>query len=315
MEEKLKTGSENSENFRCGVVAIVGRPNVGKSTLLNAILKEKVAIVSPVPQTTRNQVRGIYNDERGQIIFIDTPGVHRPKDKLDEFMNKSAIDTFYDADCLIHLVDSHEPVGQEEESIVRKLAVLNIPIVLGLNKVDVKKNNLMPQYISLWEEIAGKPVQQLFHLILLPLSGEKGTNVEKLIDLIFEQLPKGPALYPPDILSDFPQRLAMADIVREKLFSILRQELPHAVAVVIEDVQKRPGKTIYIQAVILVEKESQKEIVIGSGGQVLKKVGVLARQDLEDILESRIFLDLYVKARKNWRDNASLLNELGYSSS
>ncbi len=302
---------EVSENFRCGMVSIVGRPNVGKSTLLNAILGQKVAIVSKVPQTTRNQIRGIYNDERGQIVFIDTPGLVLGKDKLDQLLKKISVGMMQDADCIIHLVDTHDPVGQEEEEIVNRLKSLKVPIILGLNKVDLK-GRCIPEYLTLWERMKGRSVHEMKSFTLLPLSGRKGTNIDKLLDILFENLPKGPALYPQDMLLDVPQKIVIADIIREKLLAIMRDEVPHAVAVFVEDIQQRPKKLIHIRAQILVERESQKMIVIGKKGEVLKRVGTLAREELEYLLESKVFLELYVKAKKNWRDNDAILQELGY---
>ncbi|MFA5259879.1 MAG: GTPase Era [Candidatus Omnitrophota bacterium] len=297
--------------FRCGTVSIVGRPNVGKSTLLNHIVGEKVAIVSEVPQTTRNQVRGIYTEERGQIIFIDTPGFHKNKDKLDQFMNKTALGTTLDTDCIIHLVDCGDPVGPEEEAVVRKLASLTVPVVLGLNKVDIT-DKFIPEYISLWEKVTGKPVTQLERFVILPLSGKTGMNTQKLLDVLFEFLLPGPALYPEDVVCDIPQRMAVADIIREKFFQIMRQEVPHSLAVLIEDMQPKRHKVVHIRALVLVERDSQKNIVIGKNGQVLKEVGTLARQELEDLMDVKVFLELFVKSKRNWRQDNSLLVEMGY---
>ena len=298
------------ENFRCGIVSIVGRPNVGKSTLLNSLLKEKVAIVSKVPQTTRNRIRGIYHDPRGQIVFIYTPVLRLGKDTLDKLLLRCSLGSLEDADGIIHLVDANEPVGPEEEHLVQKLKPLRIPIILGLNKVDLK-GQCVPEYISLWERIKGRSIEQMESLVLLPLSGRTGFNREKLLEILFGFLPKGLPLYPPDVISDLPQKIAVGDIVREKFFSLLREELPHSLAVEVETIQPRK-KVISISAVVYVERESQKEIVIGKQGQLLKKVGILAREELEGLLESKVFLELHVKSKKRWRDNPSLLKELGY---
>jgi GTPase len=305
-EEKI-----NSE-LRTGAVSIVGRPNVGKSTLLNAIVGEKVAIVSKVPQTTRNQIRGIYNDTRGQIVFIDTPGLYRGRDKLDQFMNRSAYSAVHDVECVIHLVDVSEPVGKDEEEITGRLAQLTVPVILGLNKVDLT-DKFIPQYIDLWSEVKKKPITELENFTLLPLSGLTGTHLDKLIDTVYSYLPVGPALYPLDTVCDVPQSMAIADIIREKLLGVLRQEIPHSVAVLIETFEKRPQNVTYIGAVVLVDKESQKNIVIGKGGHVLKEVGTLARQELEALLETKIFLEIFVKFNRNWRDKSDLLLEMGYS--
>jgi GTP-binding protein Era len=297
--------------LRCGVVSIVGRPNVGKSTLLNKIVGEKVAIVSRVPQTTRNQIRGLYNDEHGQIIFIDTPGLHLGKDRLDKFMNQSASGTIDDADCIIYLVDTSRAVGAEEQNVADRLKSVNSHVILGLNKIDLKEKNVA-DYIALWEQVKGKPVNEIPNFTLLPLSGRRGTNIEKLIDILFEHLPEGPLLYPVDIVCDVPQKWVVADVIREKFFQILLQEVPHALGVVIEEMRPVRKNTLNIKALILVERETQKSIVIGKNGQVLKKAGTLARLELEELLETKVFLECHVKAQRNWRDNVSLLQECGY---
>ncbi len=297
--------------MRCGVVTIVGRPNTGKSTLLNRILKEKVAIVSTVPQTTRHQIRGIYNDERGQIIFIDTPGLHVGRDHLDKFMNQASGATLHEADCVIYLVDTSRRIGEEENYAVDKLKSVQAPLILALNKVDLK-GKYLPDYISLWEKAKGQSVNEMKNFTLLPLSSQEGINVEKLIDILFDYLPEGPALYPADTVSDVPQKMVIADIIREKFFELMKQEIPHALGVMIEEMQPRRQKVVYIKALILVERESQKEIVIGRQGAVLKNVGTLARAELEDLLEAKVFLELYVKVQKDWRDNAAFLRESGY---
>ena len=304
----LNTG----KTLKVGTVSIVGRPNVGKSTLLNAIIGEKVSIVSQVPQTTRRQIRGIYTDERGQIVFIDTPGLHLGGDRLDKFMNRSSLGALQEVEVIIHMADASEHVGQEEQYVVSRLKTVKIPVILGLNKVDYAKGKYIPEYIKLWEEATGKSVQELTNLILLPLSALKGTNVEKLLDLIFEHLPQGPLLYPEDVITDFPRRLAMADLIREKLFHVMREEIPHAIAVNIESLQPRKGKIVHVRALISVDHDSQKEIVIGKKGAVLKDAGTLARKDLEELLGQKVFLELFVKTAKNWRDDPVQLEEMGY---
>jgi len=293
------------------MVSIVGRPNVGKSTLLNQILGEKVTIVSKTPQTTRHRIRGIHNDNRGQIIFIDTPGLVMGRDKLDDYLKKASLGTIYDVDVLIHLVDSNLPVGEMEEVLVERLTKTKVPIILGLNKID-KRGKCADQYIQLWERIADKSVADFENFTILPISSTEDTNVRKLIDILFEHIPEGPALYPEDIIVDFPKKLAIADIIREKLLRILRDEIPHSIAVIVETIEPRKGKVTHISAHILVEKESHKEIVIGKGGAVLKKVGTYAREDLEYLLDTQVYLETHVKLRKHWRDNLGILQQLGY---
>ena len=302
IEKKLKVGTSS----------IVGRPNVGKSTLLNAIIGEKVSIVSQVPQTTRQQIRGIYTDERGQIIFTDTPGLHLGNDRLDKFMKRSSLSTLEGVDVIIHLVDASEHTGQEEQYVVNQLKGLKVPIIVGLNKIDYAKGKYIPEYIKLWEDSTGKPIQELTNLTLLPLSALKGTNVEKLLDLVFEHLPVGPLLYPADVITDLPQGMAMADLIREKLFRVMREEIPHSIAVKIEGMDPRKGKIMHIRALITVDRDTQKEIVIGKKGAVLKEVGTLARADMEELLGQKVFLELFVKTSKNWRDDPAQLEEMGY---
>jgi len=298
---------------KCGIISIVGRPNVGKSTLLNRIVDEKVAIVSRVPQTTRNQVRGIYNDKRGQLVFIDTPGLHVGKDKLDKFMNKTSTGMMKDADCLIYLVDASRLVGEEELEVVERLKRIKVPIIMGLNKVDSKKANI-DQYLKMWAEAHGKPITEISNFAMVALSAKKDLNVDKLIDVVFEHVPEGPALYPEDIVADVPRNMVISDIIREKLFRTLKEELPHSVGVVVEKVLPVRGKRTVIKGTILVEKKHQKEIVIGKNGQMLKRIGTSARVELEDLLESKVFLELFVKVNKNWREDISMLQEQGYDS-
>ncbi|MCM8799924.1 MAG: GTPase Era [Candidatus Omnitrophica bacterium] len=296
---------------KCGIVTIVGRPNTGKSTLLNTILGEKLAIVSDVPQTTRNRIRGIFNDQRGQIIFVDTPGMHITKYLLGKILIKEIDLALEGMDLVIHLVDTTRPPGKEENLLIDKLKRLKVPIILGLNKIDLRPI-FLDNYIKIWEETKQRKVQEMTsELILMPLSALRGINVDKLIDTIFEYLPKGPLLYPEDMLSDFPQKLSIADIIREKLFLLMKQELPHSIAVYVEELQERKNN-FYIRAVILVERDSQKAIVIGKDGSILKEVGHKARQDIEELLEKKVFLETYVKVDPNWKKDPLTLKELGY---
>jgi GTP-binding protein Era len=301
MEPKLKSG----------MVTIIGRPNVGKSTLLNKIIKEKVSIVSKVPQTTRSQIRGIYTDDRGQIVFLDTPGLHRGGDRLDKYMNKVSTGSISDVDCIIYLVDTNKRIGPEEESVAHQLRKTRSPVIFGLNKVDLKAA-YFDEYIRFWESVKGQDVQSMKNVTLMPLSSKNGINIEALLDTVFGYLPEGELLYPEDIISDTPRRLAVADIIREKLFRNMRKEVPHQIGVTVESMKPVKGKTLRIRAVIFVARQTQKEIVIGRQGAMLKKVGTEARKDLEDLLEGKVFLDLLVKVQKRWRDDALLLQELGY---
>ena len=270
-----------------------------------------MAIVSRVPQTTRHQIRGIYHDERGQIIFIDTPGIHQGKDRLDKLMNQSSFHAMEEVDCVIHLVDTSRRVGPEERMAVDRLKGLKAPVILGLNKMDLK-GKFADEYISLWQDMKGEAFHDTRSFVIFPLSGKTGRNVDQLVNIIFEFLPPGPMLYPDDMTSDVPQKIAMADIIREKLFELMKEEIPHALSVIVESAVPKPKKVLYILAHILVERDSQKHIIIGKKGQMLKKVGTLARQELEKLLDKKIYLDLQVKVEKNWRDDTDILKEMGY---
>jgi GTPase len=301
-----------AKELKSGMVAIVGRPNVGKSTLLNAILGEKISIVSDVPQTTRHQIKGIHTDERGQIVFIDTPGIHAGKDKLDKYMNRASLGSIDSVDAVIHMVDASEKTGVEEQHVISRLNKCGRPIIVGLNKIDITKGKFVPEYIKLWEDTRGVPMTEMKDLVLFPLSALRGTNVKKLIDLLFERMPEGPFLYTADTITDFPKRMAMADLIREKLFHLMREEIPHSIAVVIEGVQPKKGKVLHIRAAIYVERESQKEIVIGKAGAILKQVGSEARKDLEELVDSKVFLELFVKTNPDWREDYSTLEDMGF---
>lgn len=299
---------------RCGMVSIVGRPNVGKSTLLNTLLGEKIAIVSSVPQTTRAQIRGVYTDERGQIVFIDTPGLHLGRDKLDQFMNTSVSASLEQVDCIIYLVDTTRRIGEEEAYLAEKLKDVKIPIILGLNKVDLRSCDVQ-LYISHWENVKGVTVQEMDNFTLIALSGQDGKNKETLLDVIFGYLPQGPILYPADTVCDIPQKMVIADIIREKFLNIMRQEIPHALGVVVEQISPRKKGVLAIRALIFVERPHQKEIVIGKGGAILKRVGSEARVELEELLNTKIHLETFVKVQENWRDDPMFLKDLGFDES
>ena len=297
--------------LKCGFVSIVGRPNTGKSTLLNYLVGEKVAIVSPVPQTTRTAVRGIFTDERGQIVFVDTPGWHAGRDGLDRFMNKSCQNSLEGVDAVVYVVDTSRTVGEEEHQIARRLKSVKVPVVMALNKIDLKGDHV-GQYIQLWEEVKGKKIEAIENFVMIPVSGRAGTQTDKLLDILFGFMPSGPFFYEPDVVSDMPQKQLVSDIIREKLFLLTREELPHSIAVVVEEMRPVKGKTTQIRAVIYVERDSQKEIIIGAKGQMVKNVGTQARTDLEGLLDNKVFLELHVKTQKNWRDDHSMLADMGY---
>ncbi|MFH0877543.1 MAG: GTPase Era [Candidatus Omnitrophota bacterium] len=298
--------------MKAGIVAIIGRPNVGKSTLLNNLVGEKVAIVSPVPQTTRNQIRAIFNDARGQIVFIDTPGLHATKHALDRAMVVAINQAMDGADVILHLADATKHVGEEEQLVMEKLGGCRVPLILGLNKIDLGPR-CVEEYISAWEQkLQGPLSEKTSRLMPVPLSALNGTNVDKLLDELFARMPEGDPLYPADVLTDFPRQLTIQDVVREKLLSYLKDELPFSVAVYAEEIIDRSEKLMVVRAVIFVERDSQKGIVVGKGGEHLKKVGTEARRDLQDIFGKKVFLELWVKVRENWKQDQELLRQIGY---
>ena len=297
---------------KSGMVAIVGRANVGKSTLLNYLVGEKVAIVSPVPQTTRNQIRAILNDQRGQIVFIDTPGLHVSKHALDRAMVNAINDSLSGADVVIHLVDATEHVGEEETMVMERLSGLSIPIILALNKID-RGPRCMEEYLRAWEKRLGESLSASTDRFMpIPLSALVGTNVDGLLNELFKRLPEGEALYPLDVLTDFPRQLTIQDIIREKLLAFIKEELPFSVAVYAEEIIDRSKKLMVVKASIFVERDSQKAIVIGHNGQILKKAGEASRKELEELYGKKIYLDLWVKVVENWKQNHELLKQMGY---
>ncbi|MEK6599468.1 MAG: GTPase Era [Deltaproteobacteria bacterium] len=292
--------------FKSGFVSIIGRPNVGKSTLLNAILGEKIAIVSPKPQTTRNRIRGIKNMEDAQIIFLDTPGIHSAKGYLNEFMIKEAISAIQDVDVIVYLVEAAKMLEKDDSLIIDNLRRIKSPVILGINKTDItRKDNILPlinEYSKLY------PFKEI-----IPISATRGEGIETLVKLVVELLPEGPKYFPEDILTDIPERFIVAEIVREKIFKLTRQEIPYSTAVVIEIFKENPkGKIISISAAINVERDSQKGIIIGKGGKMLKEIGTLARIDIEKLLGAKVYLELFVKVEKDWTKDKKLLKEFGY---
>ncbi len=298
--------------MKAGIVAIIGRANVGKSTLLNNLVGEKVAIVSPVPQTTRNQIRAILNDKRGQIVFLDTPGMHQTKHALDRTMIAAINESLSGVDVVLHLVDATERVGEEEAMVIERLSSIRVPIILGLNKVDCGPRHL-EDYLEAWERKLGVKLSAATDRVMpVPISALTGTNVDRLLDELFARLPEGEPLYPEDVLTDFPRQLTIQDVIREKLFLVLKEEVPFSVAVYAEEIVERSEKLTYIRAVIFVERDSQKAIVIGKNGALLKKIGEEARRDLQDIYDKKIYLDLWVKVKEDWKEDTFLLREMGY---
>ena len=297
---------------RAGIVAIVGRANVGKSTLLNNLVGEKVAIVSAVPQTTRNQIRAILNEKRGQIVFLDTPGMHETKHAFDRSMISAINNSLEGIDVVIHLVDTTERLGEEEAMVMDRLSSVKAPIILGLNKIDLAPRHL-EDYLSAWERKIGRKLSDATDRIMpIPLSALAGTNTDRLLDELFLRLPVGPALYPEDVLTDFPRQLTIQDCIREKFLLTMRQEIPFSIAVFAEEIIDKSEKLTVVNVVIYVERDSQKGIVIGKRGEILKKVGEAARKELQEIYGKKIYLDLLVKVKENWKSNTELLKMMGY---
>jgi len=294
-------------DFRSGFVTVIGRPNTGKSTLLNTLIGQKVLIMSDKPQTTRNRIQCILTEERGQIIFLDTPGIHKPKHKLGEYMVSTALDTLKDVDVVLYMVDVTQEFGAGEEYIVETLRQVKTPIILALNKIDlITKDKLMAkvaQYSTLLD----------FHAVV-PISAMTGENTGELLNVIFNILPPGPMYYPEDDITDQPERFIMAELIREKVLHLTREEVPHSIAVVVESVEQKQTLVV-VRAVIIVERDSQKGIIIGKGGSMLKEIGRLARIDIEHLLGSKIFLDLWVKVVKDWRNRPHVLRQFGYDKS
>ncbi len=294
--------------FRSGFIAIIGRTNVGKSTLLNRILKQKIAIMSDKPQTTRNRIVGIYHADQTQVVFLDTPGFHKPKHRLNEIMMKTAVKTLEGIDAVLYLVEPEKVIGPGDRYILDILQNVETPVVLGINKID-----LAPQREVLLPVIDAYSAAYQFAEIV-PFSALEDENVDDVIQTLITYLPEGPQYYPEDMVTDQPERFLVAELIREKVLHFTREEIPYSIAVAIEKMKARDDKELVdIEATVYVERDSQKGIIIGKSGAMLKRVGSLARQDIERILGTRIFLTLWVKSRKNWRMNERDLQMLGYT--
>ncbi|WP_245838773.1 GTPase Era [Marininema halotolerans] len=294
-----------SKNHRSGFVALIGRPNVGKSTLLNHILGQKIAIMSDKPQTTRNRIQGIYTTEKEQVVFLDTPGIHKPKSRLGDYMVKVARNTFAEVDVILLLVDAKEGLGQGDRFIMELLKDVKTPVFLVVNKIDqVHPDQLLPfidQYRTLY------PFSEV-----IPISALQGNNTETLMKVVVEKLPEGPAFYSSEFVTDHPERFIVGELVREKVLHLTREEIPHSVAVHVEEMAKEEDDTVYVRATIYTERSSQKGILIGKQGSMLKEVGRRAREDIQRLLGSRVYLDLWVKVKKDWRNEDFMLRSLGY---
>ena len=291
---------------KSGYVALLGRPNVGKSTLMNALIGEKIAITSAKAQTTRNKIMGVLNRTHSQIIFFDTPGVHKAKNKLGDYMVKTALDTIQDMDLVLFLVDATEKRGDGENFILEVLSQARRPVLLVVNKIDkLSSKEQVLQAISSY-------TKDFEFAAVLPLSALQDKNFEELTIEIEKNLPIGPKYYDEEVLTDQPERAIAAEIIREKILTCTRDEVPHAVAVQVEGFKERENGDIFIRSTIFVERDSQKGILIGAKGAMLKKIGALARSDIEGLLQTKVFLELWVKVNNDWRNNKRSLKEYGY---
>lgn len=294
----------NNEHFKSGFVAVVGRPNVGKSTMINALIGDKIAIVSDKAQTTRNRIICVYTDEEKQIVFMDTPGVHKPKHKLGEFMVDAAIASLKETEAVLFVVAGNEKRGPGDDFIIEQLRKVKVPVFLVVNKIDtLKKDEIIAAIASYGDfDFAG----------VIPISAKDKENLHELLKVLGEYLPEGPQYFPEDMITDQPERLIISDIVREKILLATRDEIPHAIAVDVDEMKTRPDGTTYIRATIYCERDSQKGIIIGNKGALLRKIGAEARVDIERLLATKVYLDLWVKVKKDWRNKSGMLSELGY---
>ncbi len=303
----LPSPEELPPDHRSGFVAVIGRPNVGKSTLINRWLGQKIAIVSPKPQTTRNRLRGILTRPDAQIIFVDTPGIHEPKHKLGEFMVETAVRTIPDADVILWMVDVSVKPTAEDQQIAELLAekATGLPVIVALNKMDL----LRPQDVVSHTEAYLALVEETDWVMI---SATRGDNCDELLQKVIVRLPLGPRLYPADQITDQQERFIAAELVREQVLRYTHQEVPHAVAVVVQEFKRRSEDMTYISAYIYVERESQKKILLGAGGRLIKRIGMAARQEIERLVGTRVYLDLWVKVRPKWRKKEKELRRLGY---
>ncbi|MBR7019515.1 MAG: GTPase Era [Lachnospiraceae bacterium] len=302
----MERGNANNTAYRSGFVALIGRPNVGKSTLMNRLIGQKIAITSNKPQTTRNQIRTVFTDERGQIIFLDTPGIHKARNKLGEFMTEVTENTLRDVDLILWLVEPSDYIGAAEQSIIERLSKVKTPVMLVINKIDKVKKEEILRFIDAYRKA-------LDFAAIVPVSALKGENTDDLTETIFKYLPEGPQYYDEDTITDQPERQIAAELIREKALRNLEDEIPHGVAVLIDRMKEREGGTLIdIDATIVCERESHKGIIIGKQGSMLKKIGTEARRDIEMMTGTKINLKLWVKVKENWRDSDILIKNYGY---
>ena len=293
--------------MKVGVVSLVGRPNAGKSTLLNSIIKEKVAITSDKPQTTRNNIQGIYNDNDSQIIFVDTPGIHKPKNKLGKFLNRESYSSLEGIDLVLFMLDASTPLGKGDEFILDKIKEENVNTFLILNKVDkIKKDELFNLILNYKDKYDFKEI--------IPISALKEKNIDELLKTVKEYLEDGERIYPEDLYTDKSIRFLISELIREKVLRKTREEVPHAVTVVLENYEEKK-EAVIINAAIIVERDGIKKILVGHNGEMIKDIGTSARKDIENLVGKRVYLDLFVKTVNNWRDRDKYLTEFGFDNS
>ena len=297
-----------ADKFYSGFVSLVGRPNVGKSTLMNRLIGEKIAIISNKPQTTRNRVQSILTKDDFQIVFIDTPGIHRPRRKLGEYMVKSAETTLNEVDAVLMLIEPSDKILEADRLIIEKFAKVKSPVILVINKIDTVDRERVFKVIDEYRKLYD-------FAEIVPISAFEGTNTDELLSVIRKYLPEGPQYFPSDMVTDQPERQIASEIIREKALRLLEDEIPHGIAVEITEMKKRKeGNLVDVRATIFCEKDSHKGIIIGKHGDMLKKIGTKARGDIERLLGSPIYLELWVKVKKDWRDSDFLLKNFGYDS-
>lgn len=290
---------------KSGFVAIVGRPNVGKSTLLNRIVGQKIAIMSDKAQTTRNKIQGVYTTDEAQLVFIDTPGIHKPKHRLGDYMVEAAYSALREVDAIMFMISADQKRGPGDNFILERLKNQNVPVYLIINKIDkIHPNDLLAIIDDYRQEMEFKEI--------IPISATEGNNVEHLMETLVEQMPEGPQYFPEDQVTDHPEYFIVSELIREKVLQLTRDEVPHSVAVVTDSMKREANEKVHIQATIIVERTSQKGIIIGKGGKMLKNIGTQARKDIERLLGDKVFLELWVKVQKDWRDKKTYLQDYGY---
>lgn len=295
----------NQEKFKSGFIAIIGRPNVGKSTLLNRFVGQKVAIMSDKAQTTRNRIQGVYTDNEAQLVFIDTPGIHKPKHALGDFMLKTAYSALSGVDVVLFVVNATEKIGPGDRLIIERIKNVEVPVILLINKIDlIEKEELLSIIASYQDEIDFEAV--------FPISATEGDNVPELVQHIKDIIPEGPQYYPANQVTDHPEYFIVAEFIREQILHLTREEIPHSVAVQVQSMQRNEDDKVEVQATIIVERKSQKGIIIGAQGSMIKRIGQNARREIERLLDDKVYLDLWVKVQKDWRDHQFQLNEFGY---